>query len=461
MNKVNLENLPRNGSLINWRKSIGYSVDFKYKDIIGSINIIDYDIKSKMITTQYLDNKPYKIKTGNFIRCQFEYVVGIKTYDFKFNAGDIINSTKNRSITITKQITMHCGNHTLRGYEYTCNICGHSSEITENNIIGKNGSCPCCSGQKIKEGFNDFYSKYPNLVKYMENPEDGKKITSNIHKKIKLKCPDCGAITLVSVSNFVNVGKFNCSKCSDGLSYPNKFMFSFLEQLNIEFEPEKVFSWVKSRRYDFYISSANCIIEAHGRQHFKDDRGFPIKLVEQQKIDEEKRNLALENGIEHYIEIDCSVSNLDYIKNNILNSKLNEFFNLSNVDWIKCDEYSVSSLLKKVCEYKRDNPNSTTGEICEIFKICRTTAKLYLRTGNKIWDWVKYNPEQERIDCIMRKEIKVEVYKDSKLCGTFDSKVKLQEVAESIFGVKMNKESVGKSIKLNRPYNGYTFKNVK
>lgn len=461
MRKINLENLPRCGDQIDWKKSIGYSVEFIYDDIIGVIKIIDYDVYYKKITTKYLNNEPYQIKIDNFSRCQLGFAIGVISNKHKHNIGDIINGSQNRSITITDQITMYNGNHNIRGYKYVCNVCSYCGEISENHLNSRNGSCPCCCGQKVMEGFNDFKTNYPQLVKYFKNQQECNNLPCQTMRKVELKCPDCGTITLVSVANFVKVGKFNCSKCSDGLSYPNKFMFNFLEQLNIEFEPEKVFSWLKSRRYDFYISSINCIIEAHGKQHYVKGRSFPIQLEEQQKIDEEKHNLALKNGIDHYIEIDCSVSDLDFIKNNILNSKINEFFDLSNIDWIKCNKYSVSSLLKSVCEYKRDNPNSRTGDISKFFKISKNTTTLYLKTGNKIWDWVKYNAEQERIDCIKRKEIPVEVYKDGKLLGTFDSKVKLQDVAESIFGVKMNKSSVVKSIKLNIPHNGYTFKNVK
>lgn len=461
MRRINLENLPRCGDQIDWKKSIGYSVEFIYDGVNGVIEIIDYDVLNKKITTKYLNNEPYQIKIYNFSRCQLGFAIGIILNKYKYNVDDVVYGSKNRSITIIKQITMCDGNRNIRGYEYLCNVCGYGGKITENRLNGRNGSCPCCSGHKIKEGFNDFKTNYPELVKYFKNPNECSNLPCQTTRKVELKCLDCGATTLVSVNNFVKVGKFNCSKCSDGLSYPNKFMFNFLEQLNVDFEPEKVFSWIKSRRYDFYVSSINCIIEAHGKQHYVKGRSFPIQLEEQQKIDEEKRDLALKNGIDHYIEIDCSMSNSDFIKNNILNSKLNELFDLSSINWIKCDEYSVSSLLKSVCEYKRDNPNSTTGDISKLFKISKNTATLYLKTGNKIWDWVGYDAEQERIDCIRRKEIKVEVYKDGKLCGIFDSKVKLEEVGESVFGVRMDQSCVVKSIKLNRPYNGYTFKNLK
>ena len=32
-----------------------------------------------------------------------------------------------------------------------------------------------------------------------------------------------------------------CRKCSDGISYPEKFLYSILEQLNIDFETQKIF----------------------------------------------------------------------------------------------------------------------------------------------------------------------------------------------------------------------------
>ena len=51
------------------------------------------------------------------------------------------------------------------------------------------------------------------------------------------------------------------------MSYPNKFLFSFFEQLGANFTPEKTFDWSENRRYDDYIILPNgetLICENHG-----------------------------------------------------------------------------------------------------------------------------------------------------------------------------------------------------
>ena len=74
-------------------------------------------------------------------------------------------------------------------------------------------------------------------------------------------------------------------------------------------------------------------METHGKQHYED--GFKgcggRTLEEEQQNDKNKYELAIKNGIkqQNYIVIDCSKSDLEFIKNNIINSRLNELFNLN------------------------------------------------------------------------------------------------------------------------------------
>lgn len=455
MRSINLENLPKSSNQIDWKRSIGFEIEFKYGNIEGILKIVDYKAKGR-IGVKYLNYDIYYIKIGSLSRCQLKKVLRIITDEFRIEIGTIIKDEKRDLIITGRFKNLH-----KKMYNYTCNKCGYNGVVEESHIISRKAGCLCCAGHIIIKGINDFHTTHPELSKYLENIEEGFKISAtNGNRKINLKCPDCGAIYKILPHNLVNTGKFNCPKCSDGISYPNKFMFNLLQQLNINFEPENVFKWLKSKRYDFYLPDQNIIIEMNGLQHYVDGRSFPMQLIEQQEIDKFKYTQAINNGITHYIEIDCRKSDVDFIKNNILNSKLNTLFDLTNINWTLCDEYSCNSIMKRVCEYKRDNPEKSTGEISKLFKLSLTTIKLYLKNGNKIWNWLNYDPEKETFDCIKRKEIKVEVFKDGISCGIFESKVKLQACAVEKFGVKLNKSSVGKSIKLNQSHNGYTFKNI-
>ena len=48
------------------------------------------------------------------------------------------------------------------------------------------------------------------------------------------------------------------------------------------------------------------------------------------------------------IRIDCKKSEKDYIKNNIIDSCLNDLFDLSNIDWDLCNKMGHKNLIKEV-----------------------------------------------------------------------------------------------------------------
>ena len=64
-----------------------------------------------------------------------------------------------------------------------------------------------------------------------------------------------------------------CPVCSDGVSYPNKYVRNLLKQLPIEnLEYEWKPEWGKQYSYDNYFiyNEKEYIVEADGAQHFKD-----------------------------------------------------------------------------------------------------------------------------------------------------------------------------------------------
>lgn len=183
----------------------------------------------------------------------------------------------------------------------------------------KNG-CPVCSGRKVLPGCNDLNTLRPDLTKYLLNPKDGDNVRPKSNKRIKVKCPNCGHVKEIVVSELHTYG-FSCPICSDGISYPNKFIRNMLTQLNVEFRPEHIFEWSPTKRYDQYIPDYNLIIENHGRQHFE-QVNYMRSLEEQKENDKEKREKAILNGIENYVELDCAFSDLEYIKKSVLESSL-------------------------------------------------------------------------------------------------------------------------------------------
>lgn len=172
----------------------------------------------------------------------------------------------------------------------------------------------------------------------------------------------------------------------DGFSTPEKFMFNLLKYINIDFIwqlSKKHKKWCDNKRYDFYFkfNEKEYIIEVHGGQHY--NGGFKTLGGKDEKEEKEndlyKYNLAISNGIspENYIVIDCRKSYLSWIRNNILNSKLNEIFNLSDIEWDLIYINSLEDIIFKVNDLY--NMNHGVIEISNKLKISRDTVREYLQ----------------------------------------------------------------------------------
>lgn len=385
MRKVYLDNLPKRGKLIDWKGSVGHKVKFIYDDIKGEIEITDY--KNGYLTLLY--NKEIRsITTINIQNGCLGKVVGVASKKYRYNIGDIING-----LEILEHVRIKDRKYTKKGYKVRCIKDGYTYDKGENSLDQKNG-CPVCCNQKIIKGINDIATTHPEYVKYFVNIEDAYTHSYASNKKINLKCPDCEFKKEMSV-NKLSYYDFQCPKCSDGKSYPEKLVFNLLEQLDIEFETEKVFNWVKDKRYDFYISGLNCIIETHGRQHYENSTSSKWDNLEiTQQNDIHKQQLAINNNIKKYIVLDCRKSNLEWIKNSILNSELAKILDLSKVNWLKCHEFACSSRVKEACDLWNSGVRSTKG-ISEIMKVSVSAIKSYLRQGVKL-NWCDYNGRENR-----------------------------------------------------------------
>jgi len=256
--------------------------------------------------------------------------------------------------------------------------CGHEwTTMVVSRTGGRN--CPYCSNQKILIGFNDMRTTNPELAKLLLNPEDGFKYTQNSNKKFNWKCPNCGEIIKNKTPNLINRAGLACPKCSDGFSYPEKVMYNLLKCLNIEFFWHIKFEWSNNKNYDFHIPSLNLIIETHGGQHnITPFLNGGRTLQEEQENDRYKRELALSNGIEHYIEIDCRYSNIDYIKENIFDSKISKFLDISKIDWESIHNDSRKSFYLEI--FKLRDKGHTVMEISKLLTLNHTTVyKLFNR----------------------------------------------------------------------------------
>ena len=233
-----------------------------------------------------------------------------------------------------KDISYSSNGFSRKGYYFKCLVHPeHNSELKDiSSFTTSHGSLSCYQCKSIA-------TTNPEFIKYFVDAKDPYIYSHGSMAKVLMKCPDCGFQKKCIINDVTRQG-FSCNKCGDGISYPEKFMFSLLEQLNIIFQTQlsnAIFKWCNIYKYDFYIPSLNCIIETHGLQHYEEQLQT-IKnvrsLQDEQINDIFKEQLAKANGIndDHYIVIDCRYSTMEWIREQILSSKLAELLDLSKID---------------------------------------------------------------------------------------------------------------------------------
>lgn len=204
------------------------------------------------------------------------------------------------------------------------------------------------------------------------------------------------------------------------------------------------------------------IIETHGIQHYEENKNWTMSLEEVQENDKIKEQLAKDNGIEHYIVIDCRYSELEWIKNNILNSELNKLFDLSNINWLKCEEFALKNIVKEVCEYwNNKNDEESTTDLGKIFGYDRTTIRNYLKKGTKL-GWTSYDSEVEAKKTNKNNTKQVLVYKDNILLSEKSYSVReLSRLSVKLFGVKLHSGGISEVCNgIRKHYKGFIFKYI-
>lgn len=391
----------------------------------------------------------------------FEKVKNLRIKGFKYEIGDIISVSTGEYKIIDRYIkSKEEAYYNIRKfYLCKCLIDEYIFELPENRV--KQGiGCPICGNKKIIPGIRSLYDTHPEVLKYMANPEEAKKLSPKSDKKILCKCPECGSSKECTVHNLTQFG-FTCSVCSDNISYPNKYIRCVLDQLNIYYIPEKSFDWSNGKLYDQYIESNNMIIENHGLQHYENVSNAVFRsLKEEQSNDEYKYGLAINNNIDKYIVIDCRKSESKWIKNSIMESELPQILNFveNDIDWDLCDKIaSTNSEIKKVCEaYKSNNCAS---DLAEQFHHDIHTILNYLEIGAKCGycDYEKNNRNKSGLKDVWQVRGKP-IY-----CETDDMYFMSSRYCEEYYsqlGETFNGKGLFVYINENREYKGRLFKYI-
>lgn len=338
----------------------------------------------------------------------------------------------------------------------------HTFISTINRMLKKEGSgCGVCHGLQICIGYNDIATANPNIASLFANQDEAKLYTQWSGQKVDFKCPNCGHIIKKTISMVSRDGGISCPICGDGYSYPNKFIYNCLMQISnqLDFvEREYKPTWCvfeyknmrKSGRYDIYFSVNNnlyiCEMDGglgHG------NRTLGITTEESLYIDAEKDRLAEEHHIT-LIRIDCDYKTGDryeFIKNNIINSKLSDILDLSKINFDKANIEAQSSLMISACNLW--NEGYTSGQIASKINVASSTVTNYLKKGFKYHICKSYSKTESTyrshgrmVICLNNKKIFRSIIDGAKFYDITESVISKCCRGESVYGGTYNNEKL-------------------
>ena len=367
------------------------------------------------------NNKEKIVNIKHFKDCRIASILDKTTRrkrtDFKLLIGETMIDEKRNLIIIDRDYKKDKQNRENKCYKYKCIKCGVELWTTEKSLLKGCGCACCCTPPKVLVvGMNDITTTDPWMIPYFQGGyEEAKLYTYNSMKKIYPKCPYCGRVKEkpLTISNLHNFG-MGCI-CKDGHSKISKYIFNVLEQLKKQnkindFKTEIKYDWNTYKTFDGkeHQASIDFIIEYDNRQipleadggfHRCDNNMTGQKKEEIQYIDKQRDD----NCLKYLGEATIRISDENDIKENILNSELNNVFDLTYINWDECEKFSCSNLIKITCEYKKNNPNMTTIEIAEIMKSSDTTIRNRLKIGNEL-GWCHYDPKEEMLKVYAKKK---------------------------------------------------------
>lgn len=234
MRKCNLEKVPKilkmGKEVCDWQNAVGLNIPFEYDGLKDSFKIVDFESRDKVYVI-YKDKK-YMLY-GKYIKIGRIAKLFGQTIEWKYSKGDIIKDhvnshDRNLLITARKYIeeNENPNNRNHKYYQYKCLKCGYDC-IMDNYWVNEadlkaGKGCGCCAGTKVIIGINDISTTLPWAVPYIDDINYVHTHTKTSQKITDMTCPICGYKKRISVDKLY-YQSFGCPKCSDGLSYPEKF----------------------------------------------------------------------------------------------------------------------------------------------------------------------------------------------------------------------------------------------
>ena len=297
---------------------------------------------------------------------------------------DFCNIVANNYPTLSVTGTYKTGMKTI---SCTCNDCGHHARVRVQMLLENTYKCPICNNGKetIKYGINDIKTVNPVLYECLKDKTDNDKYTINSRAKTDFICPCCHQVIKNKTITTVNRRGLKC-KCQDGNSLGEKYFYQVMKSIDENIETEKYLNGNYSFRYDFYgsINGVTWICEIQGKQH--SEKSFETcggrTLEEEIQNDKLKKEYALSQGIDYYIQIDSKESGFKQLKDVIINSDLSNLYSFENVDWVECYRKSLVSDVVKVANLW--NNGTKVMEICKITGYNKGTVRRHLTKANEI-----------------------------------------------------------------------------
>ena len=478
--------LNRGKEIVDYENMVGLKIDLLYKGKPFKIKILEYFKKNKKGYFKISYNKSvYEVTCYNFVNLNLGAIIKIPK-EFRLKIGKRVSDDK-RDMIITdreyrnKRHSKSSSNE--RWYRYKCNICGGNEQWIEELALIRGQGCSYCCGRAISLDINSIWATDRWMCDLGLSEKDAKTHTKGSHDRVVVICPDCGKTKNISIYNIYNKKSISCN-CGDKRSYPEKFMMSVLDQLGIKYETqyqpkylnrlEEDGKW-SQKKSDFYLPEYGLIIETDGGLNHKGGivHGKSKKPLEYYiEVDRWKDEQHLLHGLET-TRIDCFKSDMKYIKNNILNSELNKIFDLSKIDWLKCEEFTMKNLVKEVCDYWNDKKDwETTIDLEKIFKLSGVTIRRYLKKGTEL-GWCIYDAKEESRKGNSKAGKKsgkpVAIFKDNKPYiptgrenNIFESATEIEKLSKediNMFGKVLSQSLISKVCNGSRNHHGgYTFK---
>lgn len=359
--------------------------------------------------------------------------------NYKYNIGDKVKCKDGSYHTIIERTT---GNRNISAYICECEK-GH---MHKKNQVDIDKRCPYCINFKVAKGINDISTTNKEMFALIKDKEFAYTHHDSSPEMTEFICPLCGYSAERSPKYIKQYG-LRCPHCSGGYSYGERFMINFLDSLNIKHITQyssKNAKWCGRHRYDFYLKDYDCIIEVHGIQHYKDTNRSTYE--EEHDNDIKKMNLA-NNYVQKYIVLDVRKSELEYIKQSILNSKLNDLLCLTtcNIDWSKIQEKTVLPILKEIAD-KYNNYSKNISELSKIFHCSNPTIVYYLKEA-ALLNMCDYDPEEKRVEILKQNHANNSELSSKPLMCIEDSRVfrnakLLQRISDELYGKHLDYRTI-------------------